>query len=151
MASRRLLVAVLSLLCMTTMAPARGQDTAAVRFRPLDVYVDSGTRPLAAYQIEVAVVSGRGEIVGVEGGEHQAFRAAPYYDPAALQGGRIIIAAFSTSADLPTGRTRVATLHMQESRTELPDYQAKLMVAASIDGHRIEAVASLKRAQGAVR
>ena len=56
-----------------------------VRFAPVDVYLDSGSRPLAAYQFELKVTQGKVKIVGVEGGEHEAFREAPYYDPAALK------------------------------------------------------------------
>lgn len=148
---RALIAAILSLSCACVAQPARGQEAPAVHFRPLDVHLDSGDRPLAAYQIEIVVTSGRAEIVGVEGGEHQAFHGAPYYDPAALNGGRIIIAAFNTGADLPKGKTRVATIHMQELGIERPEYEARLMAAASSAGQRIDAIVSLNRGQGGVR
>jgi hypothetical protein len=124
-------------------APPAAAQTAG-RFRPLRVYVDSATRQLAAYQVEVAVQKGRAQVVGVEGGDHLAFRAAPYYDPAALHGGRIIIAAFHTGRDLPTGRTRVATIHMRETGAKSVEYRAKLITAGSADGAAIPATVSVE-------
>ncbi|MHC4072458.1 MAG: hypothetical protein ACYTGS_10570, partial [Planctomycetota bacterium] len=64
----------------------------SVRFAPLHIYLDSGSRPLAAFQFELKAAAGQIEIVGVEGGQHKAFAEAPYYDPAALANDRIIIA-----------------------------------------------------------
>ncbi len=88
----------------------------AIRFESVDVFVDSGPQPLAAYQFELTAPAEPGfqsVIVGVEGGEHAAYASPPYYDPKALQNDRIIIASFSLAEELPTGRTRVARLHMQ--------------------------------------
>lgn len=93
--------------------------TADVRFEAVDVFVDAGESPLSAYQFDLTTPAREGwqaSIVGVEGGEHPAFRKAPYYDPAALHSGRIIIAAYSVDETLPTGRTRVARLHMELRR-----------------------------------
>jgi hypothetical protein len=106
-------------------------------FRPVAVYIDSGGVPLAAYQVEI-IARGDARIVGVEGGESGAFHNPPYYDPAALQGGRIILAAFNTGSDLPRGRTRVATLHMRQAQADVT-YEAKLIAAAGQDGRRISA------------
>jgi len=39
-----------------------------IRFKALDIVVDSGETPLAAYQFELAEPAGRAKIVGVEGG-----------------------------------------------------------------------------------
>jgi hypothetical protein len=115
-----------------------------VTFRPVDVYVDAGERPLAAYQVEV--VARGATVAGVEGGDAGAFAEPPHYDPAALQGGRIILAAFNTGTDLPRGRTRVATLHMRESGPA--EYQIRLMAAASAAGQRVEATASVEPRKG---
>jgi hypothetical protein len=120
----------------------------AASFRPVAVYVDSGDAPLAAYQVEI--IARGAEIVGVEGGDAAAFHAAPYYDPAALKGGRIIIAAFSTGSDLPSGKTRVATLHMRETDAA-PAYEIQLIVAASTGGTRISPTVSLDQEQGGTR
>lgn len=120
--------------------PAQG-----TRFTALDINVDGGSAALAAYQIELTVKSGDAKVVGVEGGEHAAFTEAPYYDPAALTQDRIIIAAFNTGADLPSGKTRVARVHMQVTGAE-PEYAITLQAAASSDGKPIAASVSI--AQG---
>jgi hypothetical protein len=110
-----------------------------VRFAPLHIYIDSGNKSLAAYQFELKAVAGQIKIVGVEGGRHEAFKEAPYYDPAALAKDRIIIAAFSTGSNLPKGRTRVATLHLQIAGDVEPQYELKLIVAADSDAKEIPA------------
>ncbi|UCD51569.1 MAG: hypothetical protein JSW27_02840 [Phycisphaerales bacterium] len=110
-----------------------------VRFAPLHVYLDSGDRALAAYQFELTATAGQIEIVGVEGGEHEAFTEAPYYDPAALAQDRIIIAAFNTGKNLPTGRTRVATVHLLIKGDVEPEYELNLTVAGDADGEKIPA------------
>lgn len=126
----------------TTTAPT----TQPVRFEPLDVFIDTPA-PLAAYQFEVAVEQGQATIVGVEGGTHKAFADAPYYDPAALQQNRIIVAAFNTGKDLPSGKTRVARLHMRIAGNA-PQYALKLIVATDSNGDTIPATATVARAQG---
>jgi len=115
-----------------------------VRFAPVHIYLDSGGKPLAAYQFELKATYGQIKIVGGEGGEHPAFRDAPYYDPAALMNDRIIIAAFNTGRDLPTGRTRIATLHLQILGDAQPEYQLTLVTAADADGQTIPAVLNLQ-------
>ena len=126
-----------------------------VRFAPLHIYIDSGNNSLAAYQFEVRAVrepplqsaAGQIKIVGVEGGQHKAFKEAPYYDPAALANDRIIIAAFSTSRDLPTGRTRIATIHLQIIGDAEPQYELKLIVAADADGKEIPAEITFEKGE----
>lgn len=88
------------------------QEPVPMQFEAFDVFVDSGDAALGAWQFEWLVQAGKASIVGVEGGDG-VFAAAPYYDAAALQGGRILVAAFSTAEALPRGRTRVARVHMQ--------------------------------------
>jgi len=122
-------------------------DTAAVRFEAVNVYVDSGDRPLAAYQFEFAAETGEVTIVGIEGGEHPAFTEPPYYDPAALSRNKVIIAAFSTAKDLPKGRTRVARIHVRVSGDIEPEYVVALRVAASADGERIPTTATWARGE----
>jgi len=118
-----------------------------VRFAPLHIYLDSGTKPLAAYQFELKSASGQIKIVGVEGGQHPAFKEAPYYDPAALANDRIIIAAFNTGSDLPKGRTRIATIHLQIIGDIEPEYEFELSVAADADGHEIPAEISFEKGE----
>jgi hypothetical protein len=121
-------------------APEEGRS----RFYAVDIYVASGTTPLAAYQLEFAATNGVARIVGVEGGEHPAFRQPPIYDPNALQHDRVIIAGFSTAAatTLPTGNTRVATIHYQTTDTQPPQFALKLQAAGDPQGNRISAQAS---------
>lgn len=118
-----------------------------VRFAPLHIYLDSGTKPLAAYQFELKAASGQIKIVGVEGGRHPAFKEAPYYDPAALANDRIIIAAFNTGSDLPNGRTRIATIHLQIIGEVEPEYELELSVAADAEGDEIPAEISFEKGE----
>ncbi len=117
------------------------------RFAPVHIYIDSGSRPLAAYQFELKATSGQIKIVGVEGGEHPAFREAPYYDPAALMNDRIIIAAFNTGRDLPASRTRIATLHLQILGDAEPEYQLTLVTAADTDGAELPVKITYERGE----
>jgi hypothetical protein len=130
--------------------PQSAADAAAqgVRFAWVDVFIDPGDVPLAAYQFELAAETGSFQIVGVEGGEHPAFAEPPYYDPAALADERIIIAAFSTDDDLPAGSTRIARIHVQIAGGGTPDYVVKLTVAATADGTEIPATATVVAGEG---
>lgn len=138
--------------CLLVMAPVLAQKAgqlpagdayetkpAAVRFEPLHIYIDPDSKPLAVYQFELKVISGDVKIVGVEGGAHPAFSNPPYYDSTALMNDRIIIGAFDTGANLPGRETRVATLHLQISGDEFPEYELDLKVAASGDGTSLSA------------
>ena len=129
------MVAVLVCLVFPT-RPFLAQQAATVRFNALEVFVDSGTKPLAAYQLTFIATSGEVKIVSIEGGEHPAFKEPPNYDPKAIQHERAILAAFNTiSADnLPKGRTRVATVHVQITGATAPVYAVKLDAAADAEG-----------------
>ncbi len=118
-----------------------------VRFAPLHIYLDSGNQPLAAFQFELKAAAGQIKIVGVEGGQHKAFKEAPYYDPAALANDRIIIAAFNTGRELPKGRTRIVTIHLQIIGDAEPDYELKLTVAADADAKEIPAKISFEKGE----
>lgn len=135
---RRLMLMLL--MGLMALSLARGQvdaPAAAVRFEPVDVILDAGNVPLGAYQFELAVEKGEAVIVGLEGGEHAAFKEPPFYDPAALSQSRIVVAAFSMDKVLPTGATRVARLHMQVTGTA--DYAVKLVVATDAKGEAVKA------------
>jgi hypothetical protein len=118
-----------------------------VRFAPLHIYIDSGNKSLAAYQFELKATAGQIKIVGVEGGQSEAFKEAPYYDPAALAKDRIKIAAFSTGSNLPKGRTRIATIHLQIIGNVEPQYMLKLIVAGDADGQEIPAEISFEKGE----
>lgn len=125
---------------LTAKKPAEGR----VRFAPVHIYLDSGDKPLAAYQFELRSRTGQIKIVGVEGGAHPAFREAPYYDSAALMHDRIIIAAFNTGTDLPHGRTRIATIHLQILGDAEPQYELRLVVASDAEGENLPATLTLE-------
>lgn len=121
---------------------------AAIRFRPVDIFLDSGDARLAAYQVEVRYDKSQIKIVGVEGasaGEAEGFNPPPYYDRRGMDAGRIVIAAFVIDdAQAPSGRTRVATLHLRvEGERDgagegAPDMSIRLVTAARPGGERIE-------------
>jgi len=170
---KRCLLMSLVLACATILltVPQVGQasrpERTNVRFAPVHVYLDPAGKPLAAYQFElVCSVPARAyssaevednasrrhyerqiKIVGVEGGEHPAFEEAPYYDPAALQNDRIIIAAFNTGSDLPTKRTRIATIHMQITDDAEPKYALSLTTAADANGENLPATITLEKGE----
>lgn len=132
------------------LAPRVGQASKRiekVRFAPVYVYLDPAGVPLAAYQFELKATSGQIKIVGVEGGEHAAFKEAPYYDPAALQNERIIIAAFNTGNDLPTTRTRIATIHLQITGDAEPKYVLQLVAAADPNAENLPATITLEKGE----
>jgi hypothetical protein len=120
-------------------------------FVPVDVYVDAGGSELGAYQVEVTAKNAM--VVGLEGGESKAFSEAPFYDPAAMMGNRVVVAAFSTDEGLPKGVTRVARLHMMlnggaVAGDGLPEMASKLVVATDGQGKAVNAKLTLKPMQG---
>lgn len=123
--------------CWLSAAPGSAQDVPEVRFEALAVVVDSRETPLAAYQFEILERTRSVKIVGIEGGAHPAFEEPPYYDPKAMLQNRVIVAAFTTEEDLPRGKTRVARLHVQVTGDGEPEYDARLVVAASSEGEEI--------------
>lgn len=125
-------------------APETAND--GIRFEAVDVFIDSGTHPLAAWQLELQSQDDRVEIVGIEGGQHAAFAEPAYYDPRAMNGNRVILAAFSTSEELPRGKTRVARIHVQCEGRNVTTYKTSLIVAADADGRTIASTLSLARA-----
>lgn len=131
------------LLAVPQVGRASRPERTNVRFAPVHVYLDPAGKPLAAYQFELKATSGQIKIVGVEGGEHAAFQEAPYYDPAALMNDRIIIGAFNTGSDLPTTRTRIATIHLQITGDAEPKYELKLITAADSSAEEIPAQINL--------
>ena len=131
------------LFCALTISVFGQQPAANVHFRAIDIYVDSGKIPLAAYQLEFSVTNVPTQSVGIEGGSAKVFHEPPFYDPKAMQGERVIIAAFSTEApeQLPSGKTRVATIHIMTTGDVRPKFELKLRAAADTTGKRISATA----------
>jgi hypothetical protein len=129
------------LVTCTRIKSPRKLENIGNRFVAVDVYVEAGDRKLAAWQVEVAT-GDRATIVGVEGGEPAAYREPATYDPEALRGGNIVLAAFTTG-DAPSGRVRVARLHLMES--ERAALEGKMVAAAAPGGARFEAKVMLER------
>ena len=132
-------ICIAALLAVTSVCAQ--DEVLSVRFDAIDVYVQTGDEPLAAYQLDLSAEKGDVTIVGIEGGESEVFTAPPYYDPAAIQNDRVIIAYFSTAAAdaLPRGKVRIATIHVQIIGDVQPEYDAKITVAATVDGEPIDA------------
>ena len=143
-ASRRDSVAVFSVVQLEGPNEVKAD---AVRFEAIDVFVDSGNQPLAAYQVELASKTPGVEIVGIEGGEHAAFAEPPYYDAKAMHNNRVIIAAFTTGENLPAGRCRVARIHVQLQGPGVKEYETKLSVSATTNGKRVPAELSIAKAK----
>jgi hypothetical protein len=137
------------LVLAVSLSPVRdeaGNAAVDTRFTTVHIYLDAGDHPLAAYQLDFTATAGQVQIVGIEGGDHPALTDPPHYDPKAIQQQRIILAWFSTAdADqLPTGRTRIATIHLQISGDTAPTYALNLTAAADPQGKPIKATAELQ-------
>ncbi|HOX08103.1 MAG TPA: hypothetical protein PK280_17030 [Planctomycetota bacterium] len=145
---------LLAALALLPLGAALAAGEAAARpttssFRAVDVWVDSGTERLAAYQVEVTYDAARVRIVGVEGGEPAGFRDAPWFDEAGKTGGRIVLAAFvPQDSQAVNGARRVARLHLQVEGDAAPALTVKLVAAAKPGGERIKAGAVPRLAEG---
>jgi hypothetical protein len=137
-------VAALFGLAAGLIAQETATEEGRIRFCAVDIYVDSKGSPLAAYQLEFTVTNGVAKIVGIEGGEHPAFHEPPFYDPKAMQRERVILAAFNTGNELPSGKTRVATIHLQVIGDAALQWELKLQAAGNSAGARIAAQASFE-------
>ena len=124
---RLLAMLMAAALVLAPLAAAAGDFS----FMPLDIYIDSGDEPLAAYQFELRYDSWAYSIAGIEGGEG-ALAEAPYYDPRGMESGRIVIASFTTDPNPAAGRVRVATVHVAVDEDVAPeqDFAVTLVVAA---------------------
>lgn len=120
---------------------ATAPATLAVSFRAVDITIDPHGAPLAAYQLEFIGESDRVKLVGIEGGEHAAFKEPPYYDSKALMQRRVILAALNAGDELPKSKTRIARLHLQISgeARDHPNLSTHLTIAATSDGSPIAA------------
>ena len=143
----RFILAFCLLLNLTLAAVALGQVAAATQptqFSAADITIDSGDQALAAWQVELVATQGEVKIVGVEGGTHKdVYRDPPYYDPAALAGGRIIIASYTTNENPPKGKVLVARVHLQ-SRGEFT-LTTKVIAAADPGAGKIDVTASVSK------
>lgn len=123
---------------------------AKARFVPVEVFLDS-PQPVAAWQFELKDRNASIKVVGVENGGSDVFQRAPYYDREAVTRGdarRIVVADYSLAdeSELPSGRVRVATLHLMLDGDA--DFELNLVTATTADGRPIEtATVSLQETQ----
>lgn len=139
----RAVAALLVILCLAgaTCAQLREAPGRSLRFQAIDLYIDTQGQPLAAWQLEFQANSPDVKIAGIEGGEHPVYQEPPYYDTQAIQHERVILADFSTlpAPELPAGRVRIATIHVQVPGSQSPEFTVKLMAAAAANGEEISA------------
>jgi hypothetical protein len=150
MSMRAAIVGALSLWSLIGTYDAGAQQPG--RFAVVDVYVQSA-EPLAAWQFELTERRGLMQVVGIEGGDNPSFAEPPFYDREAVGLGvadRVIVADFSLSepADLPMGRTRIASVHVRLAGDQSPDYELRLVAAGAADGRSINAEISLDTRTG---
>ncbi len=122
---------------------AAARPAADVRFAAVDVFVDSPA-PLAAWQFELSEATGAMAVVGVENGASEAFTDTPHYDLDAVardRADRIVVADYSLADRnaLPTGRTRVATVHVRLTGSGTPEFALQLIAAGDAEGQPIAA------------
>ena len=120
-------------------------EAVSPRFVPVEIYLES-PEPVAAWQFELADRARAMQVVGVEGGGHEAFPRAPYYDREALDRGdasRIVVADYSLAGEsaLPRGRVPLATLHLMLEGD--PDFELRLVTATTSEGAPIAASIAL--------
>ena len=114
----------------------RTQEADDVRFAVVEVRVDSGGVELAAWQVELVDPTGRATVVGVEGGA-EPWSEPPRYDPAALRGGRIVLAAFLLEG-ARAGEQQVARVHLAIEGGAPVALDRELVVAAAPGGDPVE-------------
>ena len=134
------------LLVLSVLLPVVGNT--APRFVAVDVYL-SVDEPVAAWQFEFADANSVTTVVGVENGDAAAFGDVPYYDRDAVEAGRaerVIVADFSLEAKLPSGRVRVATLHLMLDGE--PEFKLTLKTATARDGSPLDATITLEPEMG---
>jgi len=108
-------------------------------FSTVRVQIDTSAAELSAWQLRAEFADPDTRIVGIEGGTDAAFAEPPHYDPRALNGGEIILAALSAHQDLPAGPTTVAVLHVEHAQENLPRLMVIDLIAVGRDGNETPA------------
>ena len=108
-------------------------------FGTIVLTIDTAGQELAGWQLRADFGESDARIVGIEGGENAAFSDAPHYDPRALNGGEIVLAALSSHQELPTGPTIVAVIHVEHDRSGLPPLEVSELIAVGADGNETPA------------
>jgi hypothetical protein len=139
--------ASLAVLCAAAALALSAQPQAG-SFTTLDLFVASDT-PIAAWQVELTERRGEMQIVGIERGDDSTFRDPPFYDRVAIERGatdRIVLASFSLSGaeQLPSGRVRIARVHVRTVGAAQLEYEARLVAAGTAEGRPVDAQLSLE-------
>ena len=115
------------------------QKIEGASFRVINIFLDPKGKSLAAYQLQWKIATQNARIVGIEGGDHPAFRNPPHYDPRAIQGERVIVAAFNPGAEksLPKGRIRIGSIHIEAAPAAICRFEIENLEAADAQGGRI--------------
>ena len=126
-----------------------------IRFDSVDIWLDSA-ESVAAWQFELSDRNGTMKVVGIENGDSDAFAGTPYYDREAVQLGtadRIVVADYSLDEkeSLPSGRIRLATLHLMLTGAYDPAFNLRLVTATTRDGQAIDASISLESPTGSTQ
>jgi hypothetical protein len=132
----------LSLALALFAGPASADETAvapARSFATIEVWIDSGESVLAGWQLRADFGKSDARIVGVEGGAPGAYHEPPHYDPRALNGGEIVLAALAEGNELPAGRILVAVLHVEHAPSGLPPLEISDVIGVGTDGRAVEA------------
>lgn len=139
MSVRWILLLLVLLPALLAPATAGAQDSAVRVFDTVRIQIDTGEAGLAGYQLRADFGKSDARIVGIEGGDGPAFATPPHYDPRALRGGEVVLAALAAGDDLPTGRTTVAVLHVESAAGGRGPLELSELVAVGADGAAIEA------------
>ena len=140
---RSIFLLALTVLCLLPISAVAGD----IAFYPVDIYIDTGEKPLAAWQLEVHYNDTDITITGVEGGDHP-FGEPAYYDHLGMTQGRIVLAAFTTDRNAPSGRLRVARLHFMEEADGEGGISIRLILTAGPEGVPYEAEVNAIRTRG---
>lgn len=145
---KALLAGILVLCAAWPLQTGAVQHHGGSRFVAIDIFLESA-EPVAAWQFEFGNPEGPMKIVGVESGESPAFGDAPYYDRETVRRGaadRIIVADFSLAekSRLPSGRFRIATLHLMLDDVDVPSFDLDLVTAVTQDGRPVDAMLSFE-------
>ena len=71
---KTVILAALALLLASPLATATGSDLVPhATFRAYDIFIDAGSHPVAAWQVELRLEGPGAMIVGIEGGETPAW------------------------------------------------------------------------------
>lgn len=123
------------ILLVSSTAAADGER----QFSTVRVQIDTSAAELSAWQLHAEFADPDTRIVGIEGGSDPAFAEPPHYDPRALNGGEIILAALSAHQDLPSGPTTVAVLHIEHAQENPPRLTVIDLIAVGRDGNETPA------------